>query len=282
MSTTGEWATGSEQVADSARPDDFPSNELSPDALPPGENGDRKLRELLGAIVTQLYGCVGSARRAPHTDNRYQHAVHEVLISTTAIGAAAAEAFLTLVSVGLEGPACVELRCLGEMALRAAVCRRRPELALELYESWPRAYDVLLREFQPGEPLPAKIVKAEKTMRRVETSKRFVKERKELNAELNLLTEREHALWSKRVHGDVFTLLQVSVSLRDHGDGDVRKAINVEPPAGEMVDALLSRASGFALVLGDQITHAFGIAAAYSQLGSLTTRYNAIQRVSSL
>jgi len=102
--------------------------------VPPGENGDRDRRELLARVIAALYSCVGSAQRAPVTDEE-KYAVQQVVISSASLATGEADAFLTLISCGLEGPAVIHLRSLGELSIRAILCRKRHDLAALLYRS---------------------------------------------------------------------------------------------------------------------------------------------------
>ncbi|HEV2741455.1 MAG TPA: hypothetical protein VGU66_23040 [Candidatus Elarobacter sp.] len=73
--------------------------------LPPGNNGDVELRSLVAAGIAALYSAVGSAQRAPRLNDDQRNAVHQLLVANGCLAASEADAFLNLISCGLEKPA---------------------------------------------------------------------------------------------------------------------------------------------------------------------------------
>jgi hypothetical protein len=176
-----------------------------------------------------------------------EHAVHQMIIASAALAAAEGEAFLTLVSAALEGPACIHLRGLGELATRIVICFRRHDLALKLYKTWPVDWERLVKRQRPEIGFDEESDKGAKTMRQIERSVEFQEARNAVAGDIHLIGEFESTMWSKRSHGDIFALVQVSVNLAHRGS-DVRTPIVAEVPHGIMADILLVRAIGFAIV----------------------------------
>jgi hypothetical protein len=65
-------------------------------------------------------------------------------------------------------------------------------------------------------------------------------------------------MWSKRSHGDIYALVQVSQNMRDRG-ADVRAAISQTLPPDLSTNIMLNRAAGFVLTCFANIVAEFGI-----------------------
>jgi hypothetical protein len=223
--------------------------------MPQGTNGNIESRKLLSRILALLYSCVGSAQRAK-AESEEQHAVYQMVIANAALAAGEGDAFLTLMSAGLEGPACIHLRALGELATRIVVSFRRHDLALKLYKTWPAAWERLVKMQRPEIEFDEASDKSAKDMRQLERTPEFQEARDAVADEVHLINDVESTMWSKRSHGDIYALVQVSVNLARRGS-DVRAPIVAEVPYGIMVDVLLVRAIGFALVALNYIIATF-------------------------
>ena len=113
-------------------------------------------------------------------------------------------------------------------------------------------------------------------MRELERTTPFVDAKKAIVERDHLLSYVEWEMWSKRAHGDIYALVQVSVTLRDR-DGDVRGAIIREVPFGVMANVLLLRAIEFSLVLTKHVIEEFGIGRAIEPLGNAIRSYEKMQ-----
>lgn len=226
-------------------------------ALPPGDNGDRDRRILLADIQTVLYNAVGSAQRADVHPDPTTNAVHQLVMSNSALVASESEAFLTLVSIGLEAPAQIHERAVGEMTRRVLLCREHRDLALELYNSAEPSWRKLGAKILPSESAP-EFAKGEKDMRDLENTDAFRKARASLIERYHVLNDTEWALFSKRSHGDIYALVQVSQALQRR-DADVRRAINQALPAGLAVNIMIDRTIGFVLACLSSIVAEFEI-----------------------
>jgi hypothetical protein len=242
--------------------------------LPAGENGDRDRRELLAESFTLLYSAVGSAQRAPRSKNDPElDGVHQMIVASAALTASEAESFLTLSSVGLEASAAVHLRSISETVRRLVTCRDNHTLALQLYRTalptWLKALEPLHR---PGVPAPTP---GQKTMQDVEREPAFQAAKTAAQAQHHVLADIEWSANSKRTHGDIIALIDVSQKL-SRRDGDVRFAINHELPVGVLVNARLMRAIGLTLFATKNLAEEFGIDM-YARLAGLVTRFDAMQ-----
>ncbi len=83
-------------------------------------------------------------------------------------------------------------------------------------------------------------------MRTLENTQEFKDAKSDVVQRFSLMSEDEWTAWSKRSHGDVLALVQVSQNLRARGS-DVRVADHLELPQGVAVNGYLMRAIGFAL-----------------------------------
>ena len=213
--------------------------------LPPGENGDKQWRSLLADALSCLYSAVGSAQQAPKSNDDQRNAVHQLLVANAALAASEADAFLTLISSSLEKPAEVHLRALGEMVRRMVLCREKPELALVLYGSAEPSWRKL------AEKMGAMAISApenkEKDMRQIEMSGDFKAAIADVIAKYHLLNDLEWTMWSKRSHGDIYALVEVSQALTVR-DADIRLAVNKTRRPEIEVNAMLNRAIGFTLM----------------------------------
>lgn len=225
-------------------------------SLPQGDNGDIARRSLLLESTVALYSAVGSAQRAGISEDQECNAVHQLVVANGALAASEADAFLTLISCGLEAPALIHLRALGEMSRRIAFCREYRNLALQLYKTAAPAWNRVLAKL-PIEDTPA-LDKSQKDMRELENTDAFKKAKEDVIARFHLLNELEWTMWSKRSHGDIFSLMQVSKNLRSR-DSNIRVAINKELPQGLASNGLLMRAIGFVLFTLVQIAAEFVI-----------------------
>ena len=224
--------------------------------LPPGDNGDKERRSYLADVQTALYSAVGSAQRAPIMEDKTANAVHQLVIANAALVASESEAFLTLISIGLEAPAQVHLRAIGEMTRRVVLCREHRDLALELYDSAEPSWRKMVAKL-PVDDAP-EFAKGEKDMRALEQLSRFKDAQADVIKRFHVLNELEWAMFSKRSHGDIYALVQVSQSLRNRG-AEVRPAINMTQPAIIGANVMLSRAYGWVLLCFGNITAEFGI-----------------------
>jgi hypothetical protein len=188
--------------------------------------------------------------------DRVKHSVHQLVIANSALVASEADAFLTLASTGLEGPAQIHQRAVGEMTGRVILCREHPELALQLYESAEPTW----RKLASGLPIEDAPIfeKGERDMRSIERTEEYKNARNEIVARAHLMDEFELTMLSKRNHGDIFALVQVSQNLRGRGT-DVRRPISQTMPAGIAVNSGLSRVTGFVITCLSHIIDEFGI-----------------------
>jgi hypothetical protein len=243
-------------------------------ALPAGNNSDRDRRELLAGVFVALYCAVGSAQAMPRQDDPERNAVHQMVVASAALAASEAESYLTLVSAGLESPAFVHLRSLAETVRRLVICRRDPALALRLYGTAEAEWLRLVAPMKiPNVPPPAK---GQENMREVERSAEFGKAKADVQAAYHVLSDTEWKMWSKRTHGDIYALVDVSQKLAARGD-DVRAAINGEKPDGKSANAHIMRAIGLCLLAFGSIVQEFGIQAG-SVYEGFEARYGAMQR----
>ncbi len=225
--------------------------------LPPGDNGDRDRRVLLADIQTVLYNAVGSAQRADVHPDPTTNAVHQLVISNSALVASESDAFLTLISIGLESPAQIHERAVGEMTRRVLLCREHRDLALELYSSAEPSWRKLGAKILPAESAPEFAI-GERDMRDLENTDAFRKAKADIIERSNVLNNTEWVMFSKRSHGDIYALVQVSQALKRR-DADVRRAINQALPAGVAVNVMIDRTIGFALACLTNIVAEFEI-----------------------
>jgi hypothetical protein len=252
------------------------TNPVAPDlggsyALPPGDHGDRDHRELLAEMIAALYSMVGSAQRVGDLDDDQNHAVRQMLIASGALASSSADAFLVLMSQGLEGPALIHLRSLGEIATRIALCVDNPDLAVALYASWPATFGKLAASLLSGDLKPQA---GDKTMQQLERLPQFEAAREKVLAELRLPRDAEAAVNSKRAHGDIYALVAVSIELAKRGP-DIRAAINIEQPPGLAWRIHMTRAMGIALVAATWIRKVVGLDDD-GRLQALAERYDAM------
>ena len=224
--------------------------------LPPGDNGDLDRRKFLAEVHTVLYSAVGSAQRAPIIADKTIHAVHQLVVANAAIVASESEAFLTLLSIGLEAPAQIHLRAVGELTRRVVLCREHRNLALELYDSAEPSWRKMASKL-PVNDVP-EFTKGEKDMRALEQSPRFKKARADVIKRLHALNDLEWEMLSKRSHGDISALVQVSQNLRYRG-AEVGPAINLTQPAAKGANIMLNWASRWVLLCLGHIVAEFGI-----------------------
>ncbi len=243
--------------------------------LPQGTNGDRDRRELLAQILALLYSCVGSAQRATAKDET-EHAVQQLVIANAALAAGETEAFLTLLAGELEGPACIHLRALGELTIRIVLCREHRDLALALYQSWAPSWERFVRKHISIAQFKNELDKSEKDMRAIEKTSAFTKAKAAIVERDHLLHDLEWATWSKRTHGDIQALVQVSINLANRST-DVRTPIVKEVPFGIMANVLLMRAIGFALIAAAHIVSEFKIVGPTPLLEECMKKYGALQ-----
>jgi hypothetical protein len=242
-------------------------------SLPSGINGDLDRRKLFADIIASLYSAVGSAQRADLVPDETRNAVHQLVVANAALAASEADGFLTLISAGLEAPALIHLRALGEMVRRIAICREYPHLALLLYKTSASAWKRLASKL-PMENAPT-FDKSEKDMRDLENTKPFKIAKADVIKRFHVLNDIEWTMFSKRSHGDIFALVQVSNNLRTR-DANVRTAINIELPEGLASNGLLVRAIGFALFGLLHIVAEFGIDTR-GRVGSLKRAFEEMQ-----
>jgi hypothetical protein len=240
-------------------------------ALPPGNNGDRDRRMLLADILTILYNAVGSAQRADVHPDPTTNAVHQLVISNAALIASECDALLTLVSVGLEAPAQIHQRAVGEMTRRVLICREYRPLAVELYNSTEPSWRKLGAKILPPGGAP-EFTKGERDMRYLENSAAFRKAKEDIIEKFHVLDDAESEMFSKRSHGDIYALVQVSQALQRR-DADVCRAINQALPAGVAVNVMIDRTIGFALTCLTSIVDEFEIETG----GNLTRVFEAYQ-----
>lgn len=244
--------------------------------MPPGTNGSVGARKLLANVIAVLYSCVGSAQGAPRMENEQDHAVQQMVIANSALAVGEADAFLTLVSAGLEGPACIHLRTIGELATRIVLCIKRPDLALKLYRSWGPTWERLVRRQMPEVEFDGDMDTAARDMRQLEQSQEFKEARAHVFADLRIMNDMERTMWSKRSHGDIYALVQVSVNLANRPDGDVKTPIVSKLPYGVAREILLSRAIGNLLVVATHLVAAFQIRVPQEVLTGLANGYEAL------
>jgi hypothetical protein len=242
--------------------------------VPPEGNGDRDRRELLAGLFVALYSAVGSAQAMPRPGDPERNAVHQMVVASAAFAASEAESYLTLVTAGLEAPASVHLRALAETVRRLVICRGDPALALRLYETAEVEWLQRMAPLNlPNVPAPPK---GKKTMRDVERTAEFSKAKADVQAAYHVLDDVEWAMWSKRTHGDIYALVDVSQKLSARGT-DVRAAINGEKPTAKFVNAHLMRAIGLCLLAFGSIVQEFEIQAG-SVYAGFEARYEAMQQ----
>ena len=223
--------------------------------LPAGSNGDLDRRSLMADTLTCLYSAVGSAQGAPIMKDPARHAVHQLVVANGALAASEADAFLTLVSINLEAPAAIHLRALGETTRRIVLCREYPNLAKELYDSAEPSW----RKVASKLPIPGStFAKSESDMRALESTERFKKAKADVVSRYHLLNDLEWEMWSKRAHGDIYALVEVSQSLVQRGS-DIRIAVNAAPPPGIGVNVMLMRGIGFAAAALANVAQEFGV-----------------------
>lgn len=242
--------------------------------LPPGDNGDRERRAFLAEVQTALYSAVGSAQRAAIVEDKTTNAVHQLVVANAALVASESEAFLTLVSIGIEAPAQVHLRAIGEMTRRVVLCREHRVLALELYNSAEPAWRKMASTL-PVDDAP-EFEKGEKDMRALEQLPRFKDAQIDVVKRFYVLNDLEWTMLSKRSHGDIYALVQVSQSLRNRG-AEVRPAINMTQPASVSANVMLSRAYGWVLLCFANIAAEFGIQT-NGRAEQLFEKFNAMQQ----
>jgi len=241
--------------------------------MPPGNNGSLEARTLLANIIAVLYSCVGSAQAEALIEDREKHAVHQMVLANSALAAGEADAFLTLVSAGLEGPGGVHLRAIAELAIRIALCVKHPDLALKLYESWGPSWEKLVKAQIPEVEFDAETNSLARDMRQIEKSREFMDARAAVVSELRMMSDMEWAMWSKRSHGDIYALVQVSVNLANRTSGDVRQPILAEVPFGVAVEIWLSRAIGNLIVILTHLVATFEITVPQEVLTGFAERY---------
>ena len=242
-------------------------------ALPPGNNGDFDRRTLLADIIAALYSAVGSAQKAAIPQDETCRAVHQLVVANAALAASEADANLTLISAGLESSSQIHLRALGEMTRRIVLCREYPDLALQLYKTAAPAWSKLATRL--GVIDVPEFDKSERDMQALENTPAFRNAQADVIKRFNLLGENEQTMFSKRSHGDIYALVQVSNNLRSR-DANIHRAINKELPEGTAANVLLNRATGFALAALLHVAAEFGISAA--RIRSLVETYEQKQK----
>lgn len=242
---------------------------------PPGDNGDRYWRSLMAHCIGLLYTFVGSAQHHPVIkDDDEKHAVQQLVIASAAIAASEADAFLTLVSAGLEHPAEIHLRSIGENARRAVMCRECPTLAKELYDSAEPSWRAIASSL-PVPNAPAFDKKTETVMRNLENQPRFQEAREKVMKKAALLSPFLWSMWSKRSHGDIFSLIQVARKLTMRGP-DVRQAVNSVGPFDLNLAVMLQSATGFTIAMLVAIGKQFQIDAV-DEVNNVIEQYGKLQ-----
>lgn len=244
-------------------------------ALPPGTHGDLNRRELLASLIAALYSAAGSAQRAELSDDHELHAVHQMVIANGALAASEADAFLRLISVGIEAAAQIHLRALGEMTRRIVLCRQYRSLALELFNTSAPAWTRLAAKL--GISTASEYDQTVKDMRSQENSQVFKDARNDIIKRFHLLSDVEWVYFSKRSHGDIYALVEVSQNLRIR-DADVYRAINKVLPEGKGANILLDRVIGFALISLLEIANEFGMSK-QANIEAFTNSYREMQEV---
>jgi hypothetical protein len=243
-------------------------------ALPSGSNGDLDRRKLLADVLVMLYCVVGSAQPIGRPEDAERDAVHQIVVASAALAASEADAYLTLVSAGLESPASVHLRSLAETVRRLVICRKHPDLALQLYRTAEPTWLKLVEPLHvPNIPMPRK---GDKDMREVEDTEPFRQAKREVQDEYHILDDAEWKYWSKRSHGDISALVDVSQKLSAR-DEDVRTAIVRELPPGQAVNVYLMRAIGVALLALQNVVDEFG-GGILDLVAELVRRYDEVQQ----
>jgi hypothetical protein len=242
--------------------------------LPSGTNGDLDRRKLLADVLVMLYCAVGSAQPIARPIDAERDAVHQMVVASAALAASEADAYLTLVSAGLESPASVHLRSLAETVRRLVICRKHPDLALELYRTAEPTWLKLVEPLHmPNVPLPRK---GDKDMQAVEGTGPFVEAKREVQDECHILDDTEWKNWSKRSHGDISALVDVSQKLSTR-DEDVRTAIVRNLPPGQAVNIYLMRAIGVTLTALQNVAEEFG-GGILDLVAELVRRYDEMQQ----
>jgi len=223
--------------------------------LPPGDNGDLDRRNLLAAIVAALYSAVGSAQRAPKQADEKTNAVHQLVVATGALVASEADSFLTLISAGLGAPSQIHIRSIGELTTRIILCREYRDLALELYKTSAPAWTKIALKM--GVTVP-EIDRAERDMRALEMTQQFKIARADVIKRFHLPDDFQSSMLSKRSHGDVYALVEVSNNLRNR-EQDIRRAINKVILDGIAANILIHRATSITLAALVQVAAEFGM-----------------------
>jgi hypothetical protein len=95
-------------------------------------------------------------------------------------------------------------------------------------------------------------------MRALEQTARFKAAKADIIERFHVLNDLEWAMFSKRSHGDIYALVQVSQSLRNR-DADVRNAINQMLPIGIGANVMIDRTIGYAVTCLAHIVEEFHI-----------------------
>ncbi|HEV2741456.1 MAG TPA: hypothetical protein VGU66_23045 [Candidatus Elarobacter sp.] len=160
------------------------------------------------------------------------------------------------------------------MSRRMILCRERPEVALLLYgsaeQSWRKLGEKLGSSAIPS-PQPG-----EKDMRQIEATADYKAAMATVVAKYHLLNDLEWTMWSKRSHGDIYALVEVSQELAVR-DGNVRRAANKTRRPEKEVDAMLQRGAGFILVAFNALVSEFGIDTR-GRLKDLADKYERLQQ----
>ena len=150
---------------------------------------------------------------------------------------------------------------------------KHPDLALKLYESWGPSWEKLVKAQIPEVEFDAETNSLARDMRQIEKSREFMDARAAVVSELRMMSDMEWAMWSKRSHGDIYALVQVSVNLANRTSGDVRQPILAEVPFGVAVEIWLSRAIGNLIVILTHLVATFEITVPQEVLTGFAERY---------
>jgi hypothetical protein len=211
-----------------------------------------KILEVLTRGASTIYSIVASAQVIEPNITPQGNAQQEVVLATGALMAAEIEAFVQLTALGLEGPAQVHARAVGDFATRIAMFRADAELALRVYESFPASIVEILEQFRDDDKPTAGVAGGipDKSMRKIENEMAYRDARNTIAAKEHLLSLAEHGVFSKRTHGDVTAMALVAGALATRG-GDVREAIartTVNPADNEItVRSSIIRVLGWTL-----------------------------------
>ena len=184
---------------------------------------------LMREAIALLYAGVGAARTIKRSGDKEAVAFRDVLVSSAAIAATEADAFLLLASYGMLMPSYIHARSLGQVATRCRLLWQRKSLALKMAESLEASRKEVVSKVPETHPVRAIMARlyeavAGKTMESIERSAYTTADRSQSFAQDAL----EVKVMSKWNHADITALAGAGDRLLAAGP-NVQGALHSDP-----------------------------------------------------